>query len=80
MPVRQKENIFILSIHIKLGIMAHCVEIEGSKVFGTTEGATGVTACSSMYHSNNIPTDLGGNFLQFRHNRINVVAKVKESP
>ena len=80
MPVRQKENVFILPIDIKLWIMAHFVEIEGSKVFCTTQRATRVTARGSMYHANDIPTDLRGNFLQFRHNRIYVAAKVKESP
>jgi hypothetical protein len=59
MTVRQKEEVFILPIHMKIGVVFKNFEVESGEEISTTKRTTGVTALGAMDHSYDISSDLG---------------------
>jgi hypothetical protein len=51
MTNRQEEQVFILAIHFKIGVVVHAVEEQGGKIVRTTQRRTGVTALNRVYHA-----------------------------
>ena len=59
MTVRQKENVLILSVHMKIGIVLENFEVKCSEEISTAERTAGVAASGAMDHSYDISSDLG---------------------
>ena len=59
MTVRQKEEVFILPIHMKIGVVFKNFEVKSGEEISTTKRTTGVTALGAMDHSYDISSDLG---------------------
>jgi hypothetical protein len=58
MTVREKEEIFVLAIHMEPGIMCKYLEIKSREEVGSTEGTSRMTALSAMDHSYDVSPDL----------------------
>ena len=65
MAIGKKKHIFPNAIHRKSGISFHHLKIKCSNKIGTSQRSTGVSALNTMYHSNDIPSNLGSNFFEF---------------
>lgn len=68
MAITQEKNILPLSIHGKIRIVFHNIEIQRGEKFRATQGPAGVTALNRMHHANNISAYLCGNIFKFTHN------------
>jgi len=58
MTVRQKENIFILSVHMEMRIVCQYLEIESREKVGTTKRSSWMSALGAMDHSYDVSPDL----------------------
>jgi hypothetical protein len=58
MTVREKEKVFILTLHMEPGIMCQYLEIEGREEIGGPERASRMTTLSAMDHSYDVSPDL----------------------
>ncbi len=58
MAIGQEENIFVCGVHIELWVMLQYFKVEGCKVICASQGTAGVTAGSTVYHTNNIASYL----------------------
>ncbi len=58
MTVGKKEDVLTVSIHIKAGLPAENVEIEGHKKLRAAQRTTGVPALAGMNHANDVSADL----------------------
>ena len=70
MPVRQKENIFVNTVHAKTRVALHYFKIQPSQKVSTAQGAAGVATLHTVYHSYNVPAYLGSylpKFICLRH-------------
>ena len=63
MSIGEKENVFVVPLHMKMGVMMKYFEVESCKEFGAAERSAGVTARCSMDHPDDVPPDLGGDVL-----------------
>ncbi len=68
MSVGQEKQVLVFTVHFEgHGLVLHNLEIQGRKVVSTTERTARVAALYGMYHSNDVPPDLGGYIFQFWH-------------
>ena len=65
MSIGKKEKVFSNAIHRKSGISFHYLKIQCGNKIGASKRSPWVSALHTMYHSNNIPSNLGGNFFEF---------------
>ena len=79
MTVRQEENVFVHRIHIKLRVMLHDFKIERGKKVCTSQRSARVATLNGVYHSDYIPSNLGGNLLQTVHIQL-LSGKAKRFP
>lgn len=67
MSVAQEKKVLPPAIHLKIGVVFHYFEIQGSKKLSTAQRSSRMTTLNRMNHPYDIPSDLGGNVFEFTH-------------
>lgn len=67
MPVADKQQVFTDTVHAEIGLVFHHFEVQRGEEIRATQRTTGVAALGAVYHSYDISSYLGGDFLKGSH-------------